>query len=170
MSAADGLNCRVAHAQRSEVEAPRRFIVKADTSALYCLLAHRTRKLPCHWSFPYPGEAGRSAKPGNVARDNRGVAQPGRALRLGRRCRRFKSCHPDQLYEGWEALRRSRAEMASTGGVVWEQGVGGFESLCPRPYPKKGGQSRGEFLYNSWLSTRVAGPSIAWQRYDRRYK
>ena len=25
----------------------------------------------------------------------RGVAQPGRALRSGRRCRRFKSCHPD---------------------------------------------------------------------------
>ena len=25
----------------------------------------------------------------------RGVAQPGRALRLGRRCRRFKSSHPD---------------------------------------------------------------------------
>ena len=27
----------------------------------------------------------------------RGVAQPGRALRSGRRSRRFKSCHPDQL-------------------------------------------------------------------------
>ena len=25
----------------------------------------------------------------------RGVAQPGRALRSGRRSRRFKSCHPD---------------------------------------------------------------------------
>ena len=28
----------------------------------------------------------------------RGVAQPGRALRSGRRCRRFKSCHPDQYF------------------------------------------------------------------------
>jgi len=28
----------------------------------------------------------------------RGVAQPGRALRSGRRGRRFKSCHPDQKH------------------------------------------------------------------------
>jgi hypothetical protein len=33
------------------------------------------------------------AQPGGQHRD---VAQPGRALRSGRRCRRFKSCHPDQ--------------------------------------------------------------------------
>jgi hypothetical protein len=45
---------------------PRRFIVQAEASALYCLLAHRTRKLSRHWSFPYSGDAGRSAKPGNL--------------------------------------------------------------------------------------------------------
>ena len=31
------------------------------------------------------------------SRHRRGVAQPGRALRSGRRGRRFKSCHPDQF-------------------------------------------------------------------------
>jgi hypothetical protein len=31
-------------------------------------------------------------------RPTRGVAQPGRALRSGRRCRRFKSCHPDHMF------------------------------------------------------------------------
>ena len=33
---------------------------------------------------------------GRITPRRRGVAQTGRALRLGRRCRRFKSCHPDQ--------------------------------------------------------------------------
>ena len=28
---------------------------------------------------------------------NRGVAQPGRVLALGARCRRFKSCYPDHF-------------------------------------------------------------------------
>jgi hypothetical protein len=106
-------NCRVGHAELAL--GPRRFIVQAETSGLYCLLAHRTRKLSRHC---------------DLARDNRGVAQPGRALRLGRRCRRFNSCHPDQLFMGWEALRRSRAEMASTGAALGAE-VRGFESLRP---------------------------------------
>jgi hypothetical protein len=117
---------------------PRRFTVQAETSALYCLLGHRTRKLRGHWSFPYAGDAGRSAKLGNLARDNRGVAQPGRALRLGRRCRRFKSCHPDQFYKGWEVFRRSRAEMASTGAWFGSRGSGGSNPSAPT-IPKKGG-------------------------------
>ena len=32
--------------------------------------------------------------------DNRNVAQPGRALRSGRRGRRFKSCHSDHNIKG----------------------------------------------------------------------
>jgi hypothetical protein len=135
-----GLSCGT----RGARDRTRRFIVQAETSALYCLLAHRTRKLSGHWSFPYSGDAGRSAKPGNLARGNRGVAQPGRALRLGRRCRRFKSCHPDQLFKGWEALRRSRAEK-------WPQ-LGCFGSTrsgvrvpLPRPFLKRAALS-GRFL------------------------
>ena len=30
----------------------------------------------------------------------RGVAQPGRVLGLGPRCRMFESCHPDHLKDG----------------------------------------------------------------------
>ena len=34
----------------------------------------------------------------------RGVAQFGRALRSGRRGRRFKSCHPDEKENPWDSL------------------------------------------------------------------
>lgn len=33
----------------------------------------------------------------NHLKNLRGVAQSGRALALGARCRRFESCHPDKL-------------------------------------------------------------------------
>ena len=54
--------------------------------AIYLMAAGRFSTL----RGPPPALTGLSAPP------IRGVAQPGRALRSGRRCRRFKSCHPDQ--------------------------------------------------------------------------
>ena len=32
-----------------------------------------------------------------LTKDKRDIAQPGRALALGARCRRFESCYPDHL-------------------------------------------------------------------------
>ena len=40
----------------------------------------------------------------------RGVAQPGRALRSGRRSRRFKSCHPDHLNQLVICVHRPRED------------------------------------------------------------
>ena len=64
----------------------------------------------------------------------RGVAQFGRALALGARCRRFESCHPDLLntstmkfysveywQEHWESLVK-RVENGETIGIENENG------------------------------------------------
>ena len=41
----------------------------------------------------------------------RSVAQPGRALRSGRRGRRFKSCHSDQLFPEISTMSKRRASV-----------------------------------------------------------
>ena len=52
-------------------------------------------------AFPAASSFPGSADP--AISGSRGVAQPGRALRSGRRCRRFKSCHPDHLINNLHA-------------------------------------------------------------------
>jgi hypothetical protein len=100
-----------------------------------------------YWSFRCSGDVGQSANPDDLARDNRGVAQPGRALRLGRRCRRFKSCHPDQLL--WVGTPYGDREGT---GLNWRpvfgSRVGGGSNPLPdhRPW-----QCPGKLLYNTWL-------------------
>ena len=54
---------------------------------------------------------------------HRGVAQPGRALRSGRRGRRFKSCRPDQTH--MKAVRRAcRTAFSLCAEHVWSLGGG----------------------------------------------
>ena len=52
----------------------------------------------------------------------RDVAQFGRALRSGRKGRRFKSCHPDFLFRGVAQL---------VARLLWEQDVGGSSPFTP---------------------------------------
>ena len=50
------------------------------------------------------------------------MAQFGRALRSGRKGRRFKSCHPDFLFRGVAQL---------VARLLWEQDVGGSSPFTP---------------------------------------
>jgi hypothetical protein len=76
---------------------------------------------------------------------------------------------PRPIIYGLGGLTAIAGANGLTGGLLCEQRVGRSNASDPTAF-KKGGQSRGEFLYNYGLSTRVAEPSTAWQRYDRRYK
>lgn len=49
---------------------------------------------------------------------NLDVAQPGRALALGARGRKFKSCHPDHLIICGHTLELSRDEAEADGALV----------------------------------------------------
>lgn len=64
----------------------------------------------------------------------RGVAQPGRALRSGRRGHRFKSCHPDQLHLGPRRAGPSGpgSRTSQVPGSVMIGALGGRPNRCGR--------------------------------------
>ena len=72
--------------------ATRGQVLRRPAAQLTSLAAPTLVPAPCGRVHCAPPREPPKAHPGGQIRD---VAQPGRALRSGRRCRRFKSCHPD---------------------------------------------------------------------------
>ena len=58
---------------------------------------------------------------------DRGVAQPGSALALGARCRRFDSCYPDQFLVRWLSGLKQEFTKLSMSKIIR-----GFESYSHR--------------------------------------
>src|SRR5262245_34367012 len=91
-------------------------------------MAARTEDLPRPGAFSTLRAPRRIAAAPEARRSTpRGVAQPGRALRSGRRSRRFKSCHPDQfqlLSRIEPAARTPEAlnTLLSSGHLQWSHG------------------------------------------------
>ena len=63
----------------------------------------------------------------NISFIYRDVSQFGRVLALGARCRRFKSCHPDQ--DGGEQINHSRTFTVKIVGCVGEVTLAGNVNL-----------------------------------------